>query len=194
MRALSGPVADTSAEVNRNGGPGHATGKSLIVAHSGTGQLSMVDPGTGAGAAIAGVSVPRLTASCVEPAAVGGAGHQPGEQDPAGAGHLAGPRSATQGRRPPRPLPVADLDRRIQGPDPVLQGVAHRPHHTNAARSRDGAAERSTSATCRGFGHDRQKVAWRPGARRSRSAAARASHQESCASGWRPLLISWKAV
>jgi hypothetical protein len=29
---------------------------------------------------------------------------------------------------------------------------------------------------------------------RSRSAAARASHQESCSFGWRPLLISWKAV
>jgi hypothetical protein len=56
--ALSGPAADLSGEFNLNGIQATANGKTLIVAHSGTGQLYTVDPATGASAVIAGVSVP----------------------------------------------------------------------------------------------------------------------------------------
>jgi sugar lactone lactonase YvrE len=58
--ALSGPAADTSADFNLNGIQATANGKTLIVAHSGTGQLYTVDPTSGASAAIAGVSVPQV--------------------------------------------------------------------------------------------------------------------------------------
>jgi len=58
--ALSGPAADTSADFNLNGIQTPANGKTLIVAHSGTGQLYTVDPTSGASAAIAGVSVPQV--------------------------------------------------------------------------------------------------------------------------------------
>src|SRR5215211_2114859 len=58
--ALSGPAADTSGEFNLNGIQATANGKTLIVAHSATGQLYRVDPRTGASATIAGVSVPQV--------------------------------------------------------------------------------------------------------------------------------------
>ena len=58
--ALSGPAADTSGEFNLNGIQATANGKTLIVAHSTTGQLYTVDPRTGASATIAGVSVPQV--------------------------------------------------------------------------------------------------------------------------------------
>jgi sugar lactone lactonase YvrE len=57
---LSGPAADTSGEFNLNGIAATANGKTLIVAHSANGQLSTVDPKTGASARIAGVSVPNV--------------------------------------------------------------------------------------------------------------------------------------
>jgi hypothetical protein len=55
---LSGPAADLSGEFNLNGIAATPNGKTLIVAHSGTGQLYTVDPASGVSAAIAGVSVP----------------------------------------------------------------------------------------------------------------------------------------
>jgi sugar lactone lactonase YvrE len=58
--AVSGPAADISADFNLNGIQATANGKTLIVAHSGTGQLYTVDPTSGASAAIAGVSVPQV--------------------------------------------------------------------------------------------------------------------------------------
>jgi sugar lactone lactonase YvrE len=58
--AVSGPAADTSGAFNLNGIQATANGKTLIVAHSGTGQLYTVDPRTGASATIAGVSVPTV--------------------------------------------------------------------------------------------------------------------------------------
>jgi sugar lactone lactonase YvrE len=58
--ALSGPAADTSAAFNLNGIQATANGKTLIVAHSGSGQLYTVDPTSGASATIAGVSVPQV--------------------------------------------------------------------------------------------------------------------------------------
>jgi hypothetical protein len=58
--AVSGPAADTSADFNLNGIQATANGKTLIVAHSGTGQLYTVDPTSGASATIAGVSVPQV--------------------------------------------------------------------------------------------------------------------------------------
>jgi sugar lactone lactonase YvrE len=57
---LSGPAADTSGDFNLNGIQATANGKTLIVAHSTTGQLYTVDPTSGASAAIAGVSVPQV--------------------------------------------------------------------------------------------------------------------------------------
>ena len=57
---LSGPAADTSADFNLNGIQATANGKTLIVAHSGTGQLYTVDPTSGASTAIAGISVPQV--------------------------------------------------------------------------------------------------------------------------------------
>ena len=58
--ALSGPAADTSGAFNLNGIQATANGKTLIVAHSATGQLYRVNPRTGASARIAGVSVPQV--------------------------------------------------------------------------------------------------------------------------------------
>jgi sugar lactone lactonase YvrE len=64
--ALSGPAADTSGEFNLNGIQATANGKTLIVAHSANGQLYTVDPGTGASATIAGVSVPQVDGIVLE--------------------------------------------------------------------------------------------------------------------------------
>jgi sugar lactone lactonase YvrE len=64
--ALSGPAADTSGEFNLNGIQATANGKTLIVAHSTTGQLYTVDPRTGASATIAGVSVPQVDGIVLE--------------------------------------------------------------------------------------------------------------------------------
>lgn len=58
--ALSGPAADTSGQFNLNGIQATPTGKTLIVAHSGNGELYTVDPASGASATIAGVSVPNV--------------------------------------------------------------------------------------------------------------------------------------
>jgi sugar lactone lactonase YvrE len=58
--ALTGPAADTSAQFNLNGIRATPDGKTLIVAHSGNGQLYTVDPATGTSAVIAGVSVPNV--------------------------------------------------------------------------------------------------------------------------------------
>jgi sugar lactone lactonase YvrE len=64
--ALSGPAADTSAEFNLNGIAATPDGKTLIVGHSGNGQLYTVDPATGASAGIAGVSVPNVDGLLLE--------------------------------------------------------------------------------------------------------------------------------
>ncbi|MGY1823366.1 SMP-30/gluconolactonase/LRE family protein [Geodermatophilus sp. SYSU D00079] len=56
--ALSGPAADTSGQFNLNGIVATRSGGTLVVAHSGTGGLYTVDPGSGASAVVAGVSVP----------------------------------------------------------------------------------------------------------------------------------------
>jgi hypothetical protein len=58
--ALSGPASDTSGQFNLNGIEAAPNGKTLIVAHSGTGQLYTVDPASGVSATIAGVSVPNV--------------------------------------------------------------------------------------------------------------------------------------
>lgn len=58
--ALSGPAADTSGQFNLNGIQATSNGKTLIVAHSGNGELYTVDPASGASATIAGVSVPNV--------------------------------------------------------------------------------------------------------------------------------------
>ncbi|HEV8650115.1 MAG TPA: hypothetical protein VG276_12080 [Actinomycetes bacterium] len=64
--ALSGPAADTSGAFNLNGIAATPSGKTLIVAHSATGQLYTVDPASGASAAIAGVSVPNVDGIVLE--------------------------------------------------------------------------------------------------------------------------------
>ena len=56
--ALSGPAADTSGEFDLNGIDATRSGGTLVVAHSGNGELYTVDPETGESALIAGVSVP----------------------------------------------------------------------------------------------------------------------------------------
>ena len=58
--ALSGPAADTSGAFNLNGIQATANGKTLVVAHSGNGELYTVDPVSGASAIIAEVSVPDV--------------------------------------------------------------------------------------------------------------------------------------
>jgi sugar lactone lactonase YvrE len=58
--AVTGPAADTSGDFNLNGIQATPDGKTLIVAHSGNGELYTVDPATGASATIAGVSVPNV--------------------------------------------------------------------------------------------------------------------------------------
>jgi len=57
---VSGPAADTSGAFNLNGIQATTNDKTLIVAHSATGQLYTVDPATGASATIAGVSVAQV--------------------------------------------------------------------------------------------------------------------------------------
>jgi sugar lactone lactonase YvrE len=58
--ALSGPAADTSGDFNLNGIQATPDGKTLIVGHSGNGELYTVDPATGVSATITGVSVPNV--------------------------------------------------------------------------------------------------------------------------------------
>jgi sugar lactone lactonase YvrE len=58
--AVSGPAAVISGEFNLNGIQATPNGKTLIVAHSTTGQLYTVDPTSGASATIAAVSVPLV--------------------------------------------------------------------------------------------------------------------------------------
>ncbi|GIG56893.1 hypothetical protein Lfu02_12650 [Longispora fulva] len=57
---LSGPAADTSGQFNLNGIRATHDGRTLIVSHSGKGELYTIDPATGASATIAGVSVPNV--------------------------------------------------------------------------------------------------------------------------------------
>jgi sugar lactone lactonase YvrE len=57
---LRGPAADTSDEFNLNGIAATPNGMTLIVGHSGNGELYTVNPVTGASATIAGVSVPNV--------------------------------------------------------------------------------------------------------------------------------------
>jgi hypothetical protein len=64
--AISGPAADTSGDFNLNGIQATANGKTLIVAHSASGQLYTVDPRTGVSAIIAGVSVPNVDGIVLE--------------------------------------------------------------------------------------------------------------------------------
>jgi sugar lactone lactonase YvrE len=64
--ALSGPAADTSADFNLNGITATPNGKTLIVGHSANGELSTVDPTSGASATIAGVSVPNVDGLLLE--------------------------------------------------------------------------------------------------------------------------------
>jgi len=63
---LSGPAADTSADFNLNGIAASPNGKTLIVGHSGNGELYTVDPATGESATIAGVSVPAVDGLLLE--------------------------------------------------------------------------------------------------------------------------------
>ena len=63
---VSGPAADLSGEFNLNGIAATPNGKTLVVAHSGTGELYTVDPATGASAVIAGVSVPFVDGIVLE--------------------------------------------------------------------------------------------------------------------------------
>jgi sugar lactone lactonase YvrE len=63
---LSGPAADLSGEFNLNGIAATPNGKTLIVAHSGTGRLYTVDPASGVSAVIAGVSVPFVDGIVLE--------------------------------------------------------------------------------------------------------------------------------
>jgi sugar lactone lactonase YvrE len=64
--ALIGPAADVSAEFNLNGIQATPDGKTLIVAHSGNGQLYKVDPASGGSETIAGVSVPNVDGIVLE--------------------------------------------------------------------------------------------------------------------------------
>ena len=57
---VTGPAADTTGAFNLNGIRSTPDGSALIVAHSGLGQLAVVDPVTGASRIIAGVSVPNV--------------------------------------------------------------------------------------------------------------------------------------
>lgn len=54
--ALSGPAADTGSQFNLNGIQASEDGDTLIVAHSGNGELYTVDPKTGSSSTIAGIS------------------------------------------------------------------------------------------------------------------------------------------
>ncbi len=55
---ITGPASDTSSDFNINGIQASPDGRTLLVAHSGLGQLFTIDPRTGASATVAGVSVP----------------------------------------------------------------------------------------------------------------------------------------
>lgn len=57
---LSGPAADTSKDFNNNGIVATNDDATLIVAHSGNGELYTVDPDSGESALIEGVSVPNV--------------------------------------------------------------------------------------------------------------------------------------
>jgi sugar lactone lactonase YvrE len=63
---LTGPAADTSADFNLNGIAATPNGKTLIVGHSGNGELYTVNPATGESATIAGVSVPAVDGLLLE--------------------------------------------------------------------------------------------------------------------------------
>jgi sugar lactone lactonase YvrE len=63
---LSGPAADTSGDFNLNGIRATRNGKTLVVAHSGNGELYTVDPESGESAVIAGVSVPAVDGLLLE--------------------------------------------------------------------------------------------------------------------------------
>jgi sugar lactone lactonase YvrE len=63
---LSGPAADTGDEFNLNGIQATEDGKTLIVAHTGNGELYTVNPWTGESALIAGVSVPNVDGIVLE--------------------------------------------------------------------------------------------------------------------------------
>lgn len=63
---LSGPAADTSSGFNLNGIASVEGGNTLIVAHSGNGELYTVDPDTGESALIEGVSVPNVDGILVQ--------------------------------------------------------------------------------------------------------------------------------
>jgi sugar lactone lactonase YvrE len=63
---LSGPAADTSGQFNLNGITATPNGSTLIVAHSGRGQLMTVDPATGASAIIQDVQVPNVDGILLE--------------------------------------------------------------------------------------------------------------------------------
>jgi sugar lactone lactonase YvrE len=63
---LSGPAADTSGDFNLNGIAATPNGKTLIVAHSGNGELYGVNPATGESWAIEGVSVPSVDGILLE--------------------------------------------------------------------------------------------------------------------------------
>jgi hypothetical protein len=63
---LTGPAADTSAAFNLSGIAATRHGGTLVVAHSAHGELYTVDPGTGASAAVEGVSVPDVDGIVLE--------------------------------------------------------------------------------------------------------------------------------
>jgi sugar lactone lactonase YvrE len=58
--AVTGPAAVTPGQFNLNGIQAAPGGRSLVVAHSGTGSVYAVDAATGASALISGVSVPGV--------------------------------------------------------------------------------------------------------------------------------------
>jgi sugar lactone lactonase YvrE len=64
--ALSGPAADTSGEFNLNGIAATPNGKTLIVGHSGNGELYTVNPATGESATIAGIRLPAVDGLLLE--------------------------------------------------------------------------------------------------------------------------------
>jgi sugar lactone lactonase YvrE len=64
--ALRGPAADTGGAVNLNGIAATPDGTTLIVGHTGNGELYTVDPATGASARIVGVSVSNVDGLLLE--------------------------------------------------------------------------------------------------------------------------------
>jgi hypothetical protein len=63
---LQGPAAEDTGGFDLNGIAAACDGDTLVVSHSGNGGLFTVDPETGASAAIAGVSVPRVDGIVLE--------------------------------------------------------------------------------------------------------------------------------